>query len=168
MSRDTHQSATYLAEEYAFAGTLAEVPLGLDRIAAAGAQLCATDWWRAGARNPQVTIVAARADAQHSKLICGTGGTATMRVADHMTTLATLVHELAHAWVGGGHGHDDLFRGASIALCEVALGEDYASQLREGYARCKLAVSPVDVGSRARGVLLRHLAEGVPQRRLRG
>lgn len=168
MSRDHHQSATYLAETYAFEGTLAEIPIGLERLTAAANQLCAGDWWQAGAAHPNVTLGLARSDSWKSSTRARRGSRdATLRIADHMTTMATLVHELAHAWCGTHVNHDDQFRGTNIALTAVALGDDYANQLIEGYARCGLSWAPTDVGSQARGVLLRHLDTAAPQRRLR-
>ena len=65
-----------------------------------------------------------------------------MRLAAPQATIATLAHELAHAFAGVAHGHDGVFRCAHIDVCALLIGSRAATRLTSAYEA--LRVPPAD------------------------
>lgn len=134
---DVGREAVAAAEEAAFGGT--DVDDRRDR-ASLQARLSAVvdgPWWRE--YGPAVTIGRPRAsDRSSSARTCGSG--VEVRLASGQLTLATVVHELAHALAGLSHGHDPLFRAAYVDVTALLAGVEAARRLTGAFEAFGLGV----------------------------
>ncbi len=126
---DDGRAATYAAEEAAFGGTDLDRPLPIAELAELVATITAGEWWTA-CGGPMVTVAAARADAGSSSAIATSAAGVAVRIACRQRTLATVVHELAHALAGVPHGHDPTFRAAELDVVALVAGAPAADDLR--------------------------------------
>lgn len=141
---DTDRAAVYAAELAAFDGTDLEVVVGVERLVAVADRLTAGEWWP----GPMVVVRSARSDARSSTTRCASSGT-TIRLAESQATVATAAHELAHALVGAGAGHDGRFRAAYLDVVAMLTNLDpterrgtlHVDQLRTAFIAGGLAVS---------------------------
>lgn len=142
---DRERAAVYAAEAAAFDGTDLEEIVGVERVAAVVSALVAGAWWP----GPPVEVRAARSDARSSSTRCGAVG-ATIRVAAGQASLATGLHEAAHALAGVDAGHGARFRAALLDVVEVATNLDstdrrlrvHVEQLAAAFEAAGLAVGP--------------------------
>ena len=160
MTIDHQRQATYAAEDDAFEGTDLTDRARLADLADLAARVVAEPWWP----GPAVVVRAARADSSTSSARCGIDAhdDVEIRLAPCGCTVATLVHELAHALVGPACGHDAFFRRAALDVLAVATnldapsrrGERHVAGLRDAFAAHALTVAerewpdPAGFGSR--------------------
>ncbi|MEM8621614.1 MAG: hypothetical protein AAGF73_18040 [Actinomycetota bacterium] len=160
MTVDRQRQATYAAEYDAFEGTDLTDRARLSDLADLAARVVAEPWWQ----GPAVVVRPARADSSTSSARCGISAhdDVEIRLAPGGCTVATLVHELAHALVGPARGHDASFRRATLDVLAVATnldaprrrGERHVAGLLEAFAAHGLTVGergwpdPVGFGSR--------------------
>jgi hypothetical protein len=133
---DVGRTAVYAAEEAAFGGTELDEERPLAELVAASVALTTGAWWQSvGA--PRASVSAARADARSSaaRTATGSGGAVAITLADGQRTLATLGHELAHAFAGVHRGHDATFRAAHVDVIAVLAGGASAAALATAYRR---------------------------------
>lgn len=130
MTPDIGREAVYAAEVAAFEGTAHESPLPLGDLQALASIATGAAWWPCG----PIEVVAARSDASSSSTRQRDGAPPVIRLAAPQMTAATVVHELAHALAGVGHGHDGRFRRAHVDLAGHLLGDEPASWLIDAYA----------------------------------
>lgn len=140
VARDSDRSKVYEAEQHAFYGALSEERLSFNVVLAVAGRVLNTAWWQNHSGTPDVTVRRARADAASSSF---RPMDATIRVADGQMTLATIAHELAHAF-RPHTGHTAEFRAAYIQLIRLICGDEPAGYLREEFAARNL---PVAAGS---------------------
>lgn len=122
----------YAAEEAAFGGTDLDVAASLDALATVTARIVGGDWWKS-CSGPAVELVAAAAGVTSSSARSVAGERIVVRLTSDQLTLATLTHELAHAFAGTEHGHDSRFRAALVDLTAVVAGADLALALADRY-----------------------------------
>jgi len=143
---DADRAAVYAAELSAFDGTDLELVVGLERLSALADELTAGEWWP----GPDVVVRPARSDARNSSTRCAAPG-ATIRLASGQATVATAAHELAHALVGVGAGHDGRFRAAYLDVVAVVTNLDPTDRrgaLHVDQLRIAFAADGLDVASR--------------------
>ncbi|MEO1059565.1 MAG: hypothetical protein AAFY28_21895 [Actinomycetota bacterium] len=126
MTIDRERTATYAAEDDAFEGTDLADRARLADLADLAERVVTDPWWP----GPPVVVRAARADSSTSSARCGAehGGDVEIRLASTGCTVATLVHELAHAVAGPGRGHDEVFRRATLDVLAVTTNVDLTSR----------------------------------------
>jgi hypothetical protein len=116
---DVGRQAVYAAELAAFDGTDLECLVPIDELRAIAETIVGGGWWR----GPGVEVRPARVDSRTSTTRCLAAGAAQVVVislAGPQATLATLVHELAHALAGPIEGHGPRFRRALLDVVVVA------------------------------------------------
>ena len=123
---DRGREAAYLAESMAFDGTDLDIPKPLTELVGVAGRIVTGGWWP----GPTVAVVAARADARSSSASTTDGRTVTIRLSTPQRTLATLVHELAHALAGVGAGHGAAFRRALLDVVGVVTNLDSTDRRR--------------------------------------
>jgi hypothetical protein len=122
---DSERAAVYAAEAAALDGTDLEDVVGIDRVGAVVGSIVAGEWWP----GPVVEVRAARSDARSSSARCGASSTI-VRIAASQATLATGLHELAHALAGVEAGHGARFRAALLDVVAVATNLDSTDRRR--------------------------------------
>lgn len=127
MAIDSQRARTYAAERRAFEGTLAEAALTFAEVGDLVAEMVATPWWRDHGPSG-VTVRRGQGTRIHSGAEIAT---ATITISEVQQTPATVAHELAH--LCGGSGHDDVFRGALLALIGALCGPVAQSLLLEEF-----------------------------------
>ncbi len=156
---DVGRTEVYACELAAFAGTDLEDERSfaeMDRLIVA---LAHDRWWS----GPSVSVRPARAGTVSSVAVGSgdrVGSTVEIRLADGQYTVATAVHELAHALAGVAHGHDALFRRAYLDVVAMATNLDpldrrgtvHVDQLCEAFVVARLPLAdrewpPPDAGT---------------------
>ena len=145
MSADVGRTAVYAAELAAFDGTDLEAVVGVDAVRRLVSDVMEGEWWP----GPAVVVRAMRSDARSSNARCD-GDSTTISIAAPQATVATAIHELAHALAGVAAGHDETFRRAHLDVVAVATnlrrsdtrGDLHVDQLRSAYAAAGLAIGP--------------------------
>lgn len=122
---DLERAAVYAAEAAAFDGTDLEDLVGVEHVSAVVGALVAGAWWP----GPPVEVRSARSDARSSSARRCASGT-TIRIAATQATMATGLHELAHALAGVEAGHGERFRVALLDVVEVATNLDSTGRRR--------------------------------------
>lgn len=136
---DHGRAAVYAAEEAAFGGAALDDVVALDVVRERGRSIVDGEWWRA-CHGPAVEIVGTRASARSSSARPAAQGSL-VRIAPGQRTVATVAHELAHAMVGPGRGHDAVFRAAHVDIVAVLDGAGSAGALRVAYERFDLPIA---------------------------
>jgi len=131
-SVDDGRTAAYAAEDAAFGGTELDRDATLEELGGSAAALVGGEWWRS-CGGPAVTVEGARSGTRSSSARATDRGVL-VRIADDQATTGTLVHELAHALAGVGHGHDATFRAAHLDVVAMVAGAGAAAALAAAYA----------------------------------
>lgn len=141
MSADVERTAVGEAEAAAFGGTDCECPRPVEVLTALTADVTGGSWW-ATAGGPVVTVTAARVSARSSRArSAGSAAPVEVVIADGQCDLATLTHELAHALVGPGRGHDATFRSAYVDLVTLVAGPSAGIVLADAFDAFGLALA---------------------------
>ncbi len=122
---DHERAAVYAAEAVAFDGTDLEDLVGIERVSDVVRALALGAWWP----GPPIEVRPARSDAGSSSARCRAAGT-TIRIAAPQATIATGLHELAHALAGADSGHGERFRAALLDVVAVATNLDSTDRRR--------------------------------------
>ena len=144
MSADVGRAAVYAAELAAFDGTDLEAVVGVDALRRLVDDVVSGEWWP----GPDVIVRSMRSDARSSNARCDGGSTTTISIAAPQATVATAVHELAHALAGVAAGHDATYRRAHLDVVAVATnlrrsdgrGDLHVEQLRDAYDAAGLTI----------------------------
>ncbi len=138
---DRGREAAYLAESMAFDGTDLDTPRPLGELVGIADRVTGGGWWP----GPAVAVAAARSDARSSSAATTDGRTVTIRLSTPQRTVATVVHELAHALAGVGAGHDAVFRRAVLDVVGVVTNLDSTDRRRRLHVDA-LRAAYADVG----------------------
>lgn len=149
---DHGRDAVAAVEDAAFGGTVHDEAIDRRALEQALEGVVDGPWWRSC--GPRVEVVVPRRGARSSSAReCGSG--VEVRLTDEQLTIATLVHELAHALAGIDAGHGPWFRAAHVDITAVVGGTAIAAALRLAYRDFDL-----DVAARTWPAPFRALGDG--------